>query len=121
MGRYGGEEFSAILPGAGLAEARLVGERLRAAVASLAEPHLDTPLGIVTISVGTTSTVPDADARPDRLIGAADAALYRAKGQGRNQVVSTSIRSPVARARRPASSPQAHQHMPMMASGKRGH
>ena len=120
MARYGGEEFSAILPGAGRAEAQHVGERLRAAVASLAEPHLDMPLGIVTISVGTTSTVPGPDGLPDRLIGAADVALYRAKEQGRNQVVGTRIGPTDARARRPANSPQALHDVPMIANGKRG-
>jgi diguanylate cyclase (GGDEF)-like protein len=87
VARFGGEEFSIILPGADQAAALLVGERVRRAVAELAEPHLGMPLGIVTISVGTASTIPVPDGNADRLLDAADAALYQAKDGGRNQVV----------------------------------
>ena len=90
VARYGGEEFAAILPGARGEDAQKVGERLRAAVVLLAEPHDGTPLGIVTISVGTASTVPAPDVSPDRLLESADAALYRAKERGRNRVVGAS-------------------------------
>ena len=87
VARYGGEEFSAILPGADKAEALVVGERLRAAVADLAEPHVGMPLGIVTISVGTASTIPTLEGNPERLLETADAALYQAKQRGRNRAV----------------------------------
>jgi diguanylate cyclase (GGDEF)-like protein len=86
VARYGGEEFSTILPGAGIADALRVGERLRAAVAELGEPHAGMPIGVVTISVGTASTFPAPEGNPDLLLLAADAALYRAKEQGRNRV-----------------------------------
>lgn len=86
VARYGGEEFSTILPGAGIADVLKVGERLRAAVADLGEPHLGMPIGLVTISVGTASTFPAPEGNPDLLLLAADAALYRAKDQGRNRV-----------------------------------
>ncbi len=82
--RYGGEEFVVILPGADLRLARGVAERGRAAVAGLEEPHEDSPFGIVTASLGVAALVPEPGMGPERLIELADAALYRAKREGRN-------------------------------------
>jgi len=83
LARYGGEEFLFLLPGAPLDQAREVAERLRAAVAA-------TPFGAeghtipVTVSVGVAALRADEDATA--LIARADAALYRAKGAGRDCV-----------------------------------
>jgi diguanylate cyclase (GGDEF)-like protein len=90
LARYGGEEFVLILPGTALAAAGLVGERLRAAVAGLNEPHVKSSHGIVTVSVGIATLVPTADTPPERLIELADAALYAAKREGRNRVGNSS-------------------------------
>ena len=87
VARYGGEEFAIILPGADLAETRIVAERARAAVAALAAPHLPAIHGVVTVSIGIAARVPDREHAPASLFGAADAALYQAKRQGRNSVV----------------------------------
>jgi diguanylate cyclase (GGDEF)-like protein len=80
--RYGGEEFTMILPHAGLDEARQVAERIRGQVADLStvEPSLS-----VTISVGIAAFPRHAD-DTDGILGAADAALLRAKSLGRNCV-----------------------------------
>jgi diguanylate cyclase (GGDEF)-like protein len=86
IARYGGEEFAALLPNAGLEQAQLVAERLREAVFRapvLLETGSDASAS-VTISLGVAQLQPG-----DTLAtftAAADAALYRAKSEGRNCV-----------------------------------
>ena len=85
--RYGGEEFAVILPDTDLAGARAVADRIRLAVEALRIPHRAAPVGtVVTVSIGGVSVPrPDPDGR--NLLAAADAALYRAKRDGRNRAV----------------------------------
>jgi len=87
-GRWGGEEFLVLLPGAAPAEALRAGERLRAHVASAPIPLPDGSTRAVTISVGVVSVDGKALDRLDldRLIEDADRALYQAKADGRNRV-----------------------------------
>jgi diguanylate cyclase (GGDEF)-like protein len=89
VARYGGEEFAIILPDTDCAGARVVAERVRGAVAALAEPHLDVPLGIVTVSVGVAAAIPTQHSSIEQLLARADAALYEAKRAGRNQVIAS--------------------------------
>ena len=85
--RYGGEEFVVILPGLNAAEAAAVMERVRDAVQALGLPHARAAVaGVVTISAGVAACVPQPGDDPARLVQAADAAMYRAKASGRNQV-----------------------------------
>jgi len=87
VARYGGEEFAVIMPDAPLEVAARVAERLRAAVENHPVAGPEGPLP-VTISLGVAS-VPHAQiSAPAELIAAADRALYRAKENGRNRVVS---------------------------------
>lgn len=84
VGRYGGEEFIAILPGRGGAAARQVGERLRAAVERHAVDWEGQPVRL-TVSVGV-ATRRDGESTPEATIDRADKALYASKRAGRNCV-----------------------------------
>ncbi|WP_342243961.1 sensor domain-containing diguanylate cyclase [Pseudomonas sp. OTU5201] len=86
VARYGGEEFAVLLPHTDLAGAQLVAERIRQAVYEQGLIHSGNPFGVVTVSVGAHSQVPGPDDRPEQLLECVDAALYRAKSSGRNQV-----------------------------------
>ena len=89
LGRMGGEEFAMVLPGVSRDEALLVAERIRATVAAHAfGPGTDGGPLRATISIGVSHrSGPDGAAHMDSLLLAADAALYRAKAQGRDRVV----------------------------------
>lgn len=82
-GRYGGEEFTVVLPDIDLAEGRQVAERLRADIAN--ELFGEHPGVGCTISLGLAEYHPQM-ASCDSWIKAADDALYKAKNLGRNQV-----------------------------------
>ena len=84
--RIGGEEFAAILPGTDGAAAALAAERLRHVVAALPVTAGASTIA-VTVSIGVATAWTGATA--DTLLKAADAALYRAKTAGRNQVVTS--------------------------------
>jgi diguanylate cyclase (GGDEF)-like protein len=88
--RYGGEEFALLLPGADAEKALEVAERLRWAVEALYIVHGEAPAGVVTVSIGVASLIPDEGERAERLVEAADAGLYAAKRSGRNSVVTYS-------------------------------
>jgi diguanylate cyclase (GGDEF)-like protein len=82
LARYGGEEFAALLPRTDAAQAMAIAERLRQSVESDAVAGLSAGRPI-TISVGVACAANVLDI--DRLLSAADRALYRAKGEGRNR------------------------------------
>ncbi|MGH7319801.1 MAG: diguanylate cyclase [Candidatus Rokuibacteriota bacterium] len=84
--RYGGEEFTLILPGAPREVSTQRAEFLREGVKELLVTHDGQTLGPVTVSLGV-AIFPDHAATGDGVLRAADAALYRAKQEGRNRVV----------------------------------
>jgi diguanylate cyclase (GGDEF)-like protein len=92
VARYGGEEFALLLPGVDEAGAALLAERARQAVAGLEFPHPDSLVGpVVTISLGVATACGNEFPGSQELVAAADSALYAAKRQGRNRVVSVSL------------------------------
>jgi diguanylate cyclase (GGDEF)-like protein len=87
VGRFGGEEFLILLPGASVevAQARALAVLEAVRAMEVAIPN-GAPLNHITASIGVAA-MPLHVARGDALVAAADTALYQAKGQGRNRVV----------------------------------
>ena len=84
--RYGGEEFCILLPQTSLTEAGVIAERMRQRVAEREYPFgKSQPLGNVTVSIGI-STLGKYIETGDKIIAAADRALYTAKSQGKNRI-----------------------------------
>lgn len=85
--RFGGDEFVMVLPSTTLAEASQIGDRLRMAVGTAQIAATDgVKLPQVRVSIGVAEMVSGMDSTV--LLNAADAALYRAKAQGRDRVAS---------------------------------
>ena len=84
--RYGGEEFVLVLPDASLEVATARAELVRDAVKNLHVVRSGLELGAVTISLGVAA-FPDHGCDAESVLRSADSALYRAKDQGRDQVV----------------------------------
>lgn len=94
VARYGGEEFAVVLPGTDETGAKAVAEDICQAVRNRQLPHEGNAPGIVTVSVGVATMIPQRGKTSQDLIEAADQALYRAKGRGRNRVVSGTSAKP---------------------------
>jgi diguanylate cyclase (GGDEF)-like protein len=85
--RFGGEEFLVLLPGTALPDAVTLAERIRRAVELAGIPHPSLQkAGIVTISAGAAAARLGNGLSAAEIIAGADAALYAAKRNGRNQV-----------------------------------
>lgn len=85
VARYGGEEFSVILPETDSAGARQIAEAIRVAVEQLPlVPGAEMPM---TVSIGISTWTSASETNLERLLFAADKALYQAKEGGRNRVV----------------------------------
>ena len=77
-----------LLPGRSLEAAVALGEALRRDVEATGMPHEASNIApVVTVSVGVSAVTPSKARSPERLLAAADRALYAAKEQGRNRVV----------------------------------
>jgi diguanylate cyclase (GGDEF)-like protein/PAS domain S-box-containing protein len=86
VARFGGEEFAIILPNTDEAGALDVAREVADALRSRGLRHESSPHGVVTVSAGCATQIPQPDSIADALIEAADRALYRAKRSGRNRV-----------------------------------
>lgn len=86
--RYGGEEFVLLLAACNVQQATRLAERLRSDVEALALPHPSSLCSqVVTISIGIAVAHATIDQKAEWLVRTADAALYQAKKQGRNRIV----------------------------------
>ncbi|MBV4476833.1 sensor domain-containing diguanylate cyclase [Pseudomonas botevensis] len=84
--RYGGEEFTVLLPNTDSAGAIQVARDILQGIRSLKLEHAGHPLGYVTASAGITTRHPvDAELTPAHLLKSADTCLYQAKQSGRNR------------------------------------
>ncbi len=86
VARYGGEEFVVLVPDCNQEDALALAEKIRHTIEIAALPHAKSELGIVSVSIGVKSIIPNETTSPTHLIGMADEALYKAKGKGRNRV-----------------------------------
>ncbi|WP_050476900.1 diguanylate cyclase [Herbaspirillum rhizosphaerae] len=88
--RFGGEEFTVILPSTDDAGAIAAGEKLREMVEALHIGHAHSTTGEwLTVSVGVATMIPKDEQTQSDLIRLADKRLYKAKQQGKNRVIST--------------------------------
>jgi diguanylate cyclase (GGDEF)-like protein len=84
--RYGGEEFCVLLPQTSVSEAGVIAERMRQRVAETDYPFgKSQPMGTVSISIGISTLAKNIDTA-EKVIAAADRALYRAKAEGKNRI-----------------------------------
>ncbi|EDZ92595.1 MULTISPECIES: sensor domain-containing diguanylate cyclase [Limnospira] len=88
--RYGGEEITLILPDTPLDVCRSRAEQIREGVKHLNIQHRGQSLGVVSFSIGV-ATFPEHGLTGEAVVEAADAALYRAKREGRDRVICASI------------------------------
>jgi len=86
VARFGGDEFAIIMPETSAEGAREIAERVRVGVLRRAMPHKGNGAGLVTISIGCATRVPQKYANVTDFISAVDAALYGAKQGGLNRV-----------------------------------
>jgi diguanylate cyclase (GGDEF)-like protein len=83
--RYGGEEFSILLPQTSLEEAGVIADRIRRKIMTTKFPHgYSQPGGMVTASIGLSSFSPALNSA-EAVVRAADRALYHAKNHGKNR------------------------------------
>lgn len=83
--RYGGEEFSILLPQTNLQEAGVIADRIRRKISSTQFTHgKSQPLGAVTVSIGLSAFGSALDSA-EAIVRAADRALYHAKSHGKNR------------------------------------
>jgi diguanylate cyclase (GGDEF)-like protein len=86
VARYGGEEFAIVLTDTGETGSEIVIARVQDAIRQLAIPHKQSDVApTLTVSLGVSTCIPDADQPEVNLIASADRALYEAKQNGRNQ------------------------------------
>jgi len=87
VARFGGEEFAIILSDTDRNPALDLAERIRQTVEDRDLAHSGNPPGVITVSIGCATLIPQRGSDANTLIEAADQALYEAKRAGRNRVI----------------------------------
>ncbi|MBI4785049.1 MAG: diguanylate cyclase [Oscillatoriophycideae cyanobacterium NC_groundwater_1537_Pr4_S-0.65um_50_18] len=88
--RYGGEEMVVILPNTPALGALQVAQEIQSSIQQLQISHIGSPVSsCVTLSFGIATLMPSAGLAVKHLIAAADAALYQAKFEGRDRIITT--------------------------------
>jgi len=95
LARFGGEEFAVVLPNTDASGAIELAEQIRIAVRAAAITHAGVEAGVLTVSIGSASTLPQREEPATILLAAADHALYKAKRGGRDRVESSGMNPPV--------------------------
>ena len=90
VARWGGEEFTVLLPATDIEGASRMAEKIRQEMERAEIPHPDGFTTRVTISAGVNGLIPNKGSEADAFISDADRSLYTAKDTGRNRVVSAS-------------------------------
>ena len=85
LARQGGEDFAVLLPGATLQQARVAAARIRERLREADIAHVASPRGRMTASIGIAAMAPGEPVLLGTLLTQADAALYRAKANGRDR------------------------------------
>jgi two-component system, cell cycle response regulator len=87
VGRYGGEEFLAVVPNCGRDDLIVLAERARQSVSSTPILTAVGPIAVtVSLGVSASGQIKNIEKDPEDLLRQADAALYQAKSKGRNRV-----------------------------------
>jgi len=97
VARFGGEEFAIVMPNTDETGALSIAQQLSNAVSRSRINHEGSPYGVVTISSGCATVVPQLGLNSCHLIELADSAMYLAKRQGRNRVCTSGKQGPEMR------------------------
>ena len=84
--RWGGEEFSVLLPNTDAVRGMMIAEQIRKATAATEIPCANGEISSVTVSIGVNTHTPSQGCSVDEFISKADEALYESKSSGRNRV-----------------------------------
>ncbi|HEX3727287.1 MAG TPA: diguanylate cyclase [Pirellulales bacterium] len=102
VARFGGEEFAIIMPGTDEQGAAALAERIRVRIKQLGLPHPKSSVSeYLTISIGLTTIIPSEYDSHLEFLREADIALYRAKANGRDQIMHFAVAEPASDVQHP--------------------